>query len=64
MHPLRHPRNAIGAGILFVVIGVVYYAAPILLGGHLDWSGVVMLGALGIAMSLLFYVLIAGSPND
>ena len=64
MHPLRHPRNAILVGVLFVVIAVIYYAAPVLFGGHLDWSGVVMLGALGIAMGLMAYVLIAGSPSD
>jgi hypothetical protein len=64
MHPLRHPRNAIFVGVLFVVIAVIYYGAPYVLGGHLDWSGTVMLGALGIAMSLMAYVLIAGSPND
>jgi hypothetical protein len=66
MHPLRHPRNAILAGLVFVAIAVVYYAAPVLLDGRegLDWSGVVMLGALGIATSLMAYVLIAGSPND
>ena len=28
MHPLRHPRNAALVGILFVVIGVVYWAIP------------------------------------
>ena len=64
MHPLRHPRNAIFVGVLFLVIAIVYYVAPAVLGGHLDWSGVVMLGALGIAMSLMAYVLIAGSPNE
>jgi uncharacterized membrane protein len=66
MHPLRHPRNAIFVGLLFVFFGVVYYLAPVVLDGgrFLDWSGVVMLGALGIAMALMAYVLIAGSPND
>ena len=28
MHPLRHPRNAALVGIIFVVIGVVYWAVP------------------------------------
>jgi hypothetical protein len=64
MHPMRHPRNAIFVGVLFVVIAVAYYLAPVLFGGHLDWSGVVMLGALGIAMALMAYVLIAGSPSE
>lgn len=64
MHPISRPRNAILVGLVFVVIAVIYYAAPALFGGHLDWSGVVMLGALGIAMSLMAYVLIAGSPSE
>jgi uncharacterized membrane protein len=64
MHPLKHPRNAIFVGLLFVFFGVAYYAAPVIFGGHIDWSGVVMLGALGIAMGLMAYVLIAGSPSD
>ncbi len=64
MHPLRHPSYAIAIGVLFFVIAVVYYAVPALTNGHLDWAGTVMLGALGIAMGLMAYVLIAGSPND
>ena len=28
MHPLRHPRNAAMVGIIFVIIGIVYYAVP------------------------------------
>jgi hypothetical protein len=64
MHPLRHPRNAILIGVLFVVLGAIYWAAPYFLGAHIDYAGITMLGALGIAMGLLFYVLIAGSPSD
>jgi TRAP-type C4-dicarboxylate transport system permease small subunit len=64
MHPLRHPRYAIAVGLVFVVIGAIYYLVPAIGGWHLDWAGTVMLGALGIAMGLMAYVLIAGSPND
>jgi uncharacterized membrane protein len=64
MHPLRHPRNAIFVGILFVVIGFVYWIVPYLGDWHIDYAGVTMLGALGIAMGLMAYVLIAGSPNE
>ncbi len=65
MHPIRHPRNAIFVGLIFVAIGAIYLLAPVIFGSpNLDWSGVVMLGALGIAMSLMAYVLIAGSPSD
>jgi hypothetical protein len=64
MHPLRHPRNAIFVGILFVVLGVIYWIVPYLGGWHIDYAGVTMLAALGIAMGLMAYVLIAGSPNE
>jgi hypothetical protein len=50
--------------MLFVVLAVIYYVAPALTGGHVDPAGITMLGALGIAMSLMAYVLIAGSPRD
>jgi uncharacterized membrane protein len=64
MHPLRHPRNAAFVGIIFVVIGIVYWAAQYSGGGHVDYAGVTMLIVLGVAMSLLAYVLVAGSSND
>ncbi len=64
MHPLKHPRNAILTGLVFVVIGVAYWAIPYFGNWHLDYAGVTMLLVLGIAMSLMFYVLIAGSTND
>ncbi len=64
MHPLRHPRNAALVGIIFVVIGVIYWAVPYFVGGHVDYAGVTMLIVLGIAMSLMAWVLVAGSPND
>jgi hypothetical protein len=64
MHPLKHPRNAIFVGLVFVAIAVIYWAIPYFGGFHLDYAGVTMLAVLGIGMSLMFYVLIAGSPND
>jgi apolipoprotein N-acyltransferase len=64
MHPLRHPRNALAIGVIFVVIAIIYWVSPYLGHGHIDYAGITMLAALGIAMCLLFYVLIAGSPND
>ena len=64
MHPLRHPRNAALVGIIFVVIGAIYWAVPYFGGWHLDYAGVTMLAVLGIAMALMAYVLVAGSPND
>jgi hypothetical protein len=64
MHPLRHPRNAALVGIAFVAIGVIYWAVPYFGGWTLDYAGVTMLAVLGIAMALMAYVLVAGSPND
>lgn len=61
MHPLRHPRNSILVGLVFVVIAVLYWAIPTIGGWHVDYAGVTMLIALGVAMSLMAYVLIAGS---
>ncbi len=65
MHALRHPRNAAIVGIAFVIIAFVYWFVP-----HVDapavedYAGVVMLGALGIALAVMAYVLVAGSPRE
>jgi hypothetical protein len=64
MHPLKHPRNAVFIGLIFFVIGVLYFALANIGGFHVDYAGTTMLGVLGIAMAVLFYVLIAGSPNE
>ena len=64
MHPLKHPRNAIFVGLMFVAIGVIYWVAPTLAGGHVDYAGLTMLIALGAAMAMMAYVLIAGSPRS
>lgn len=64
MHPLRHPRNALLAGLIFAGIGVVYWAVQSIAGFHVDYAGTTMLLLLGIAMSIMAYVLIAGSTND
>jgi hypothetical protein len=63
-HPIQHPRNALIVGLVFVAVAVVYwYVQPFGLV-HLDYAGVTMLAVLGIAMGLMAYVLIAGSPSD
>jgi hypothetical protein len=64
MHPLRHPRNAALVGILFVAIGIVFWAIPTFGGWHVDYAGVTMLILLGVAMAMMAYALVAGSPND
>ena len=61
VHPLRHPRNSVFVGLAFVVIAVIYWAVPTIGGWHVDYAGVTMLIALGVAMALMAYVLIAGS---
>ena len=64
MHPMRHPRNIAVIGVIFGGLAVVYaFGAPIL-HYQIEWAGVTMLGAVAIAMSVMFYVLIAGSSND
>ncbi|MFP5342697.1 MAG: hypothetical protein ACLGIJ_07220 [Candidatus Limnocylindria bacterium] len=64
MHPLRHPRNAALAGLLFVAIGAAFWAIPTFGGWHVDYAGVTMLVLLGVAMAIMAYVLVAGSPRD
>jgi hypothetical protein len=51
-------------GIIFVVIGFIYWAVPYFGGWHLDYAGVTMLIVLGIAMALMAYVLVAGSSSE
>ena len=64
MHPLRHPRNAIFLGLIFVGIGFVYWAVPYSGGWHVDYAGLTMLIFLGAAMALMAYVLVAGSSKE
>ena len=67
MHPLRHPRNAALVGILFVVIGIVYFAIPWAEGLVVTYeiaSGTTMLVFLGVAMAIMAYVLVAGSTDE
>ena len=64
MHPLRHPRNAIVVGLMFAAIGAIYWLVQSIAGWHVDYAGVTMLFLLGVAVSIMAYVLIAGSPND
>ncbi len=64
MHLLRHPRNAALIGLIFVVIGAIYWAVPTFGGWHVDYAGVTMLILLGVATSILAYVLVAGTSND
>jgi hypothetical protein len=64
VHLIRHPRNAALIGLVFVVIGVLFWAIPAWGGWHVDYAGATMLLALGIAMAVMAYVLVAGTPHD
>jgi hypothetical protein len=64
VHPLRHPRNAIAVGLFFSVVGVIYWLVQYQANFEADIAGVTMLILLGVAVSIMAYVLIAGSPND
>ena len=57
-------RHAVLVGLLFVVIAVVYWAVPYLTGGIIDYAGVTMLLALGIAMTLMVWVLFSGTARS
>ena len=59
------PRRVALVGIIFVVIAAIYYGAAVVLDpSHVDWSGFVMLLALGAAMAIMAYVLVAGSQGN
>jgi hypothetical protein len=67
MHPLRHPRNAALVGIIFIVIGVIYFAVAEAEGLVVTYdiaSGTTMLIFLGVAMAIMAYVLVAGSTDE
>lgn len=64
MHPLRHPRNVLVVGGGFVALAALFALGAVALGYKIEWSGVTMLAALGVAMALMAYVLIAGSSRD
>ncbi len=53
-------RIVIGIGVSFIVVSALYAALAQPLGYHVEWAGVTMLLALGIAMGLMAYVLSAG----
>ena len=66
MHPLRHPRNAALVGIIFLIIGVIYYTIPASQGlnSYDIAAGTTMLIFLGVAMAIMAYVLVAGSREE
>ena len=63
MQQITRPRNSLALGVLFVVVAVLYAAGATPFGYDVEWAGVTMLFALGIAMTIMAYVL-AASPRD
>jgi hypothetical protein len=60
-----NPRRAALVGVLFIVIAVIYFVFPTIVDPSLvDYAGLTMLLALGAAMSLMAYVLVAGLRNS
>ena len=54
------PRSAALVGFLFLLIAVFYFVFPVLVQPeHVDFAGITMLIALGAAMSIMAYVLVA-----
>jgi hypothetical protein len=47
-------------GLVFVVIGAIFWVAAAPLGYKVEPAGVVLLVALGVAMALMTYVLTSG----
>lgn len=56
-------RNSIIIGIVFIVTGVLYGALAAPFGYKVEWAGVTLLPALGVALGILAYVLTAGSSD-
>jgi hypothetical protein len=57
-------RQAVLVGLVFVVIAFVYWVVPYLTGGIVDFAGITMLLALGVAMTLMVWVLFSGAARS
>ncbi len=56
-------RNSIIIGITFVVIATIYGGLAPVMGYRIEWAGVTLLAALGVALGTLTYVLSSGSSD-
>jgi type II secretory pathway component PulM len=56
-------RNAILIGVTFVVTAMLYAGLANPLGYKIEWAGATMLGALGVALGIMAYVLTSGSSD-
>lgn len=54
----KRPRTAIALGLLFVVIAAVYLTVS------RDAGGATTLFGLGIAMAIMAFALVVGTPDD
>jgi hypothetical protein len=57
-------RNAVFVGLVFVFIAIVYWLVPTVTGGIVDFAGITMLLALGVAMTLMVWVLFTGATRS
>jgi hypothetical protein len=57
-------RTALVIGAVFIAVGILYYALAIPAGYHVEWAGVTLLVCVGVAMGIMFWVLVAGSRGD
>lgn len=60
--PSRRTSSII-IGVGFIVTAVAYAVFAPVLGYHIEWAGVTMLAALGIALGVMWYVLNAGESG-
>ena len=56
-------RNSIVIGVTFIVTAALYAGLATPLGYKVEYAGATMLGALGVALGILAYVLTAGSSD-
>ena len=56
-------RNSIAIGVTFVVVAALYGGLAPWLGYKVEFAGVTMLGALGVALGIMSYVLTSGSSD-
>jgi len=57
-------RHAVLVGLVFIVIAAIYWTVPYLTGGIIDLAGITMLLSLGVAMTLMVWVLFTGAARS
>ena len=59
-----HPKRAALVGLVFPLIALAYFGLTTALGGTVDFAGLTMLLALGVAVSLMAFVLASGAAKS